>query len=239
VTNSGGAVPLPTLQALRAALPGTDIVLMYGLTEAFRSTWLPPGELDRRPGSIGRAIPETEIFAVNERGERTKPGEPGILFHAGPTVSMGYWNRPEETARVLVPDPRDPGRGLVCRSGDRVVEDAEGYFTFLGREDAMIKSQGFRVSPTEVEAALMATGAFRQAAVIGLPDPSLGARIHAVAVPAGDGEGAALSDGEVLAQMRRALAPHMVPRAVERVESLPLTPNGKVDYKRLAAERLS
>lgn len=233
LTNSGGAVPQETVERLRNALPRTAIVLMYGLTEAFRSTWLPPEELAARPGSIGRAIPETEVFAVNAQGRRTQAGEPGILHHAGPTVSMGYWNRPEDTARVLVPDPRDPANGLVCRSGDSVVEDGDGYFRFLGREDATIKTQGFRVSPTEVEAALMGTGAFRQAAVIGLPDAGLGQRVHAVTVAAGEGA----PDADILASLRRALAPHMVPRAIERVARLPLTPNGKVDYKRLLAER--
>lgn len=233
LTNSGGAVPQETVERLRKALPHVDIVLMYGLTEAFRSTWLPPSELDARPGSIGRAIPETEIFAVTVDGRVAEPGEPGILHHAGPTVSLGYWNRPQDTARVLVPDPRDPSRGLVCRSGDSVVGDADGYFRFLGREDAMIKTQGFRVSPTEVEAALMETGAFRQAAVIGLPDTSLGQRVHAVTV-AGEGD---RPDAQVLASVRGALPPHMVPRAIERVARLPTTPNGKVDYKRLVAER--
>ena len=233
LTNSGGAVPPETVRTLRAALPHTDIVLMYGLTEAFRSTFLPPAEIDRRPGSMGRAIPETEIFAMNAAGRRTEPGEAGILHHKGPTVSLGYWNRPEETARVLVPDPRDGEHGTVCRSGDIVTEDGEGYFTFLGREDAMIKTQGFRVSPSEVEAALMETGAFRQAAVIGLPDASLGQRVHAVTVAAEGGP----ADGEVLAAVRTALAPHMVPRTIERVPALPVTPNGKVDYKRLVAER--
>ncbi|WP_018043090.1 AMP-binding protein [Methylobacterium sp. 88A] len=236
LTNSGGAVPQETVARLRRALPHTDIVLMYGLTEAFRSTYLPPGEIDARPGSMGRAIPETEIFAVDADGRRTRPGEPGILHHRGPTVSLGYWNRPEDTARVLVPDPRFPQDGtLVCRSGDLVVEDEDGYFRFLGREDAMIKSAGFRVSPTEVEEALMETGAFRAVAVIGLADPGLGQRIHAVAVPAGSGP----APDEVLQAVRRTLPPHMVPRAVETVPALPTTPNGKVDYKRLVAERTS
>ncbi|MEA1834259.1 AMP-binding protein [Methylobacterium durans] len=232
VTNSGGAVPVETVRRLREALPHTRIVLMYGLTEAFRSTYLPPEEIDVRPDSIGRAIPETEIFAVNAQGGRTRPGEPGILMHRGPTVSLGYWNRPEDTARVLVPDPFREG-GIVCRSGDIVVEDEAGFFTFLGREDAMIKTQGFRVSPTEVEAALMETGAFRQVAVIGLPDASLGERVHAVAVAADP----ILPEAEVLRIARAKLAPHMVPRAVETVARLPVTPNGKVDYKRLVAER--
>ena len=235
LTNSGGAVPADTLARLRRALPGTKIVLMYGLTEAFRSTWLPPDEVDARPGSMGRAIPETEIFAVTGTGARTKAGEPGILMHRGPTVSLGYWNRPEDTARVLVPDPEDPtGRGRLCRSGDLVVEDADGYFTFLGRDDAMIKTSGFRVSPTEVEAALMASGAFHGVAVIGLPDAHLGERVHAVAVTHADADAVAAA----LQAARGVLAPHMVPRAIEVVPALPVTPNGKVDYKRLRAERL-
>lgn len=236
VTNSGGSLALPTIARLRARLPHTNVVLMYGLTEAFRSTYLPPEEIDRRPDSIGRAIPETEIFLVTPDGRRARPGEPGILHHRGPTVSMGYWRRPEDTARVLVPDPFPPDGatpGLVCRSGDLAVEDADGFFRFIGREDAMIKTQGFRVSPTEVEAALMETGAFRAAAVIGLPDPSLGQRIHAVTVPAEEAPGTA----EVMQRLRKALAPHLVPRTIEAVAALPTTPNGKVDYKRLTAER--
>ncbi|KQT07469.1 AMP-dependent synthetase [Methylobacterium sp. Leaf399] len=233
LTNSGGAVPPETVARLARALPDTDIVLMYGLTEAFRSTWLPPGEVARRPGSIGRAIPETEVFCVDARGRRTGPGEPGILMHRGPTVSLGYWNRPEDTARVIVPDPDDPAAPPVCRSGDLAVVDADGYFTFLGRADALIKSAGFRISPNEVEAALMETGAFRSVAVIGLPDPDLGQRVHAVAVAAQDGP----STQAAMTRVRTRLAPHMVPRAIEAVEALPVTPNGKVDYTRLVAER--
>lgn len=233
ITNSGGAVPVETVARLRQALPHTRIVLMYGLTEAFRSTWLPPEELDARPGSMGKAIPETEIFAVTAEGRRTRPGETGILMHRGPTVSLGYWNRPDETAKVLVPDPSAPLGPPLCRSGDLVIEDAEGYFTFVGRDDAMIKTSGFRVSPGEVEAALMATGAFNAVAVIGLPDPSLGQRLHAVGIPAPDGP----TPEAALRSIREAVAPHMVPRAIEMVATLPVTPNGKVDYKRLVAER--
>ncbi|MET0428260.1 MAG: AMP-binding protein, partial [Microvirga sp.] len=237
LTNSGGSLPLATIRRLRERLPETSLFLMYGLTEAFRSTYLPPGEVDRHPDSIGHAIPETEVFLVTADGRRAGPGEPGILHHRGPTVSLGYWGRPEDTARVLVPDPF-PVAGddrPVCRSGDIVVADDQGFLRFLGREDAMIKTQGFRVSPTEVEAALMETGAFRAAAVIGLPDRGVGQRIHAVTVAAGNGA----DTGDVMGHLRRALAPHLVPRTIERVDSLPTTPNGKVDYKRLVAERVS
>jgi len=236
VTNSGGAVPTSTVKQLRTLLPETRIYLMYGLTEAFRSTYLPPEEIDRRPGSIGKAIPECEVFPLTEDGRRAAPGEPGILVHRGPTVSLGYWNRPDDTARVLRRNPLRPvdvGGDIVCWSGDRVVEDEEGYLYFVAREDAMIKSSGYRISPTEVEEVLMATRHFRQVAVIGIPDEWLGQRVHAVAV-------AETPDVDTAAVLRAAadvLPLYMVPRSIELVSELPINPNGKVDYKRLAAER--
>lgn len=236
ITNSGGAVPTPTVFRLRELLPSTQIYLMYGLTEAFRSTFLPPEELERRPGSIGKAIPECEVFAVTANGRRTQPGEPGTLVHRGPTVSLGYWNRPEDTARVLRPNPlRSPEQGgeIVCYSGDLVVEDEDGFFSFVGRQDTMIKSAGYRISPTEVEEAAMASGAFRQVAVIGLPDPVAGQRVHAVAVPI-DGQADVAA---VLGSLAESLPAYMVPREIELVGALPTTPNGKVDYPKLLQER--
>lgn len=236
ITNSGGAVPSETVKRLRTRLPDTRIFLMYGLTEAFRSTFLPPDEIDRRPTSIGRAIPETEVFAVTAEGRRTKPGEPGILVHRGPTVSLGYWNRPEDTAEVLKPHPfvaAAQGGDTVCYSGDLVFEDDEGFFHFVGRRDAMIKSAGYRISPTEVEEVLMATGAFVQVAVIGLPDPFAGQKVHAVGV-AKAGE---VDVEAVLRAVAADLPPYMVPRAIDWVEALPVTPNGKVDYRGLVADR--
>ncbi|MBN8940274.1 MAG: AMP-binding protein [Rhizobiales bacterium] len=236
ITNSGGAVPSETVKRLRQSLPDTRIFLMYGLTEAFRSTFLPPDEIDRRPTSIGRAIPETEIFAVTAEGRRTRPGEPGILVHRGPTVSLGYWNRPEDTAEVLKPHPfvaAAQGGDIVCYSGDLVFEDEEGFFHFVGRRDAMIKSAGYRISPTEVEEVLMATGAFVQVAVIGLPDPFAGQKVHAVGVAK-----AGAADVDAVLQAAAADLPaYMVPRAIEWVEALPVTPNGKVDYRGLVADR--
>lgn len=236
ITNTGGAVPTETVTRLREILPTTNIFLMYGLTEAFRSTYLPPQELDQRPTSIGKAIPECEIFVLNKKGERAAPGEPGILIHRGPTVSMGYWRRPEETANVLRPNPlRDPTEGcdLVCYSGDLVRQDEDGFFYFMARNDAMIKSSGYRISPTEVEEQLMSSGAFHQVAVIGLPDPVVGQIVHAVAVPSGP----ETSVSDVLAGCANELPTYMVPRTIELVEKLPVSPNGKVDYKLLAAER--
>ncbi len=236
ITNSGGAVPSDTVKRLRELLPATDIFLMYGLTEAFRSTYLPPAEIERRPTSIGKAIPECEVFAVTADGRRTKPGEAGILVHRGPTVSLGYWNRPEDTARVIRPNPLVPperGGDPVCYSGDLVTQDEDGYFYFVGRDDAMIKSSGYRISPTEVEEVLMATGAFRQVAVIGLPDEMAGQRVHAVGIAATR----TIDLSGLLKAASGRLAPFMVPRAIELVDMLPTTANGKVDYRLLVQQR--
>lgn len=236
ITNSGGRVPQETVKALREKLPDTKIYLMYGLTEAFRSTFLPPEEIDSRPTSIGKAIPECEIFIVTDKGQRAKPGEPGILVHRGPTVSLGYWNRPEDTAKVLRPHPFIPaalGGETVCYSGDLAVEDEDGFFSFVARNDAMIKSSGYRISPTEVEESLMSTGLFQQVAVIGLPDAFAGEKVHAVATAANE-------NIDVSAALRKAaemLAPFMIPRAIELVDRLPVTANGKVDYRALVRER--
>jgi acyl-CoA ligase (AMP-forming) (exosortase A-associated) len=236
ITNSGGAVPEATVRKLRELLPSTQIFLMYGLTEAFRSTFLPPSEVDHRPTSIGKAIPESEVFVLTADGRRAMPGEHGTLVHRGPTVSMGYWRRPEDTARVLRPNPLRPaveGGETVCFSGDLAYTDEEGFIYFVGRQDAMIKSAGFRISPSEVEDALMRSGAFRQVAVIGLPDPWVGQRVVAVAVSGGQGPGV----DAVLATAAQQLPSYMVPARIELVEHLPVTPNGKVDYKGLVAER--
>lgn len=236
ITNTGGAVPTETVGRLRDLLPTTNIFLMYGLTEAFRSTYLPPEELDRRPTSIGKAIPECEIFVLGPDGQRAAPGEPGILVHRGPTVSMGYWRRPEETANVIRSNPlRDPAEGcdLVCYSGDLVRQDEDGFFYFVARNDAMIKSSGYRISPTEVEEHLMGGGHFSQVAVIGLPDPVVGQIVHAIAVPTNS----TLPVKEVLALCAGALPAYMVPRDIELIDALPVSPNGKVDYKTLVAER--
>jgi acyl-CoA ligase (AMP-forming) (exosortase A-associated) len=237
LTNSGGAVPAETVRRLRESLPGTSVFLMYGLTEAFRSTYLPPAEIDRRPTSIGKAIPETEIFLLGAGGERCGPGQQGVLVHRGPTVSLGYWNRPEETARVLRRNPlvgEHEGADVVCYSGDLATMDEDGFFYFVARNDAMIKSAGYRISPTEVEEVLMATRRLAHAAVIGLPDPTVGERLHAVVVAA---SGAEVDKAALLAHCARELPGYMVPRDVEFVAELPRSPNLKVDYHRLKAER--
>jgi len=234
ITNTGGAMPQAVLKVLRQTLQSTKVFLMYGLTEAFRSTYLPPEELDRRPTSMGKAIPDTEILVLNDQGQLCKAGEPGELVHRGPTVSLGYWNRPEETARALRPNPLLPPEmgdcEKVCYSGDLVKMDDEGFLYFIGRRDTMIKSSGFRISPTEVEEVLFQTGKLRGAAVIGIPDEVLGQVIKAFVVPR-DGE--PLSTEALLATCAEKMPRYMVPKFVEVLSELPKTSSGKVDYPAL------
>lgn len=234
ITNTGGAMPLNILAKLRELLPETSVVLMYGLTEAFRSTYLPPEEVDRRPTSMGKAIPDTEILVVSEDGKLCAPGEIGELVHRGPTVSLGYWGHPELTDRVLRPNPfRPAGLGeqeKVCYSGDLVKMDEDGFLYFIGRRDNQIKSSGFRVSPTEVEAGLCKTGKLREAAVIGLPDETLGQLIKAFVVPR---EGVEVDPDELLEDVALLLPRHMVPKQVEVLSELPKGSSGKVDYPKL------
>jgi acyl-CoA synthetase (AMP-forming)/AMP-acid ligase II len=234
ITNTGGAMPQNVLAALRQALPSSKIFLMYGLTEAFRSTYLPPEELDRRPTSMGKAIPDTEILVVSDAGTPCQPGEVGELVHRGPTVSMGYWGQPELTARVLRPHPFLPAElgsdEKVCYSGDLVRQDEEGFLYFVGRRDTLIKSSGFRISPTEVEEVLFQSGQIRQAAVIGIPDDVLGQTIKAFVVAK---DGAPVSASALLAFCSEKMPRHMIPKAVEILDELPKTSSGKVDYPSL------
>ena len=235
ITNTGGAMPQNVLSQLRSTLPATDIFLMYGLTEAFRSTYLPPEELDRRPTSIGKAIPNTEILVIGEDGQVCRTGEIGELVHYGPTVSLGYWGHPDLTRQVLRPHPfPQPGRDtgdLVCYSGDLVKTDEDGFLYFVGRRDNQIKSAGFRISPTEVEDVICRVAAIRQAAIIGVPDPVLGQHLVAFAIP--EEQATELDPSQVLAKCASELPRHMVPKQLVLVESLPMTSSGKVDYPKL------
>jgi acyl-CoA ligase (AMP-forming) (exosortase A-associated) len=234
ITNTGGAMPQPVLAKLRELLPPTRVYLMYGLTEAFRSTYLPPEELDRRPTSMGKAIPDTEILVINEQGKPCKPGEVGELVHRGPTVSMGYWGQPELTAKVLRPHPFLPSElgdvERVCYSGDYVKMDEDGFLYFIGRRDTMIKSSGFRISPTEVEEVLFKSGLLKIAAVIGIPDAVLGQTVKAFVVAREDVD----LKAEGLREFCAANMPrHMVPKAIEVLDQMPRTTSGKVDYPAL------
>ncbi len=234
ITNTGGAMPQAVLKILRQALPTTSIFLMYGLTEAFRSTYLPPEELDRRPTSMGKAIPDNEILVLNDQGRQCAPGEVGELVHRGSTVSMGYWGNPEATERVLKPNPLLPPElgdcERVCYSGDLVKMDEDGFLYYVGRRDTMIKSSGYRISPTEVEEVLFQTGKVRQAAVIGIPDEVLGQSIKAFLVPK-DGE--QVECESLLDYCAEKMPRHMVPKYLELLPELPKTSSGKVDYPAL------
>jgi acyl-CoA ligase (AMP-forming) (exosortase A-associated) len=234
ITNTGGAMPQEVLAALRSALPATKVFLMYGLTEAFRSTYLPPEELDRRPTSMGKAIPNTEILVINEQGQPCKPGEVGELVHRGPTVSLGYWGHPELTANVLRPHPFIPAvvgaDERVCYSGDLVRMDEDGFLYFVGRRDAMIKSSGFRISSTEVEEVLFSSGKLRGVGVVGIPDPVLGQTIKAFVVPK---ENEIVEPEALLEYCAGRMPRYMVPTAVEVIDDLPKTTSGKVDYPAL------
>lgn len=236
ITNSGGAMPRSTLARLRSALPNTQVFLMYGLTEAFRSTYLPPEQIDKRPDSMGKAIPNVEVMVLREDGSHCAPGEPGELVHRGPLVSMGYWNDADKTAACFRPlTPRQSGLTipeLAVWSGDTVRMDEEGYLYFIGRRDDMIKTSGYRVSPTEVEEVIYATEKVIEAAAFGVPHPALGQAIVVVAVPK---ENLDVSPEILLAACKKHLPAFMLPSLIElRQAGLPRNPNGKIDRKSLA-----
>ena len=238
LTNSGGAMPRTTVASLRRLLPQAEIYLMYGLTEAFRSTFLPPSELERRPDSIGRAIPNAEVMVVRADGSLCAPDEPGELVHRGALVALGYWNDPARTAERFRPAPgREAGLPLpemAVWSGDTVRMDAEGFLYYIGRSDDMLKVSGYRVSPTEVEEVVHAAGGVLEVAAVGLSHPTLGQSIAVVAVALPQ---APASAATVLEACRRALPAYMVPAHVEiRQDSLPRNPNGKIDRKLLQGE---
>ncbi len=240
LTNSGGAMPKTTVAALRAALPNAELFLMYGLTEAFRSTYLPPAELDRRPDSMGRAIPNAQVMVVRPDGTPCEPNEPGELVHRGALVSLGYWNDPVKTAERFKPAPgHDPALPLVemaVWSGDTVRMDEDGYLYFIGRSDDMIKVSGYRVSPNEVEEAVYATGLVGETVAFGVPHPQLGQAIVLLALPK-DGD---LAPAALLKECQRRLPAWMVPAHVAMAsEAFPRNPNGKIDRKSLRLNYLT
>jgi len=237
ITNSGGAMPGATLKRLREALPKTRVFLMYGLTEAFRSTYLPPDEIDNRPGSMGKAIPNAEIVVVRPDGSPCAPNEPGELVHRGSLVSLGYWNDTVKTAERFKPAPGQPKELVLTEmavwSGDTVRMDEDGFLYFIGRRDEMIKTSGYRVSPSEVEEVVFSTGLVADAAAVGVSHPTLGQAIVIVAAPA---PGHEANTAPLLDACKKQLPLFMVPHHIEWRESLPRNPNGKYDRSRLASE---
>lgn len=242
IANTGGRMPLETLTKLRATLPRTKPYLMYGLTEAFRATYLPPEEVDRRPDSIGKAIPNAEVLVLREDGTECAANEPGELVQRGALVGMGYWNDPEKTAERYKPLPAGVGgreAGLVIPelavySGDTVRRDEEGFLYFIGRRDEMMKTSGYRVSPTEVEEVLYATKLVGECAAFGIPHDTLGQAIAViVTAPAGN----SIDTAALLTECRNRMPAYMVPHRIEvREGPLPRNPNGKIDRKALATE---
>jgi acyl-CoA ligase (AMP-forming) (exosortase A-associated) len=228
MTNTGGRLPVEAVRALRRAQPQAELFLMYGLTEAFRSTYLPPNEVDRHPDSIGHAIPGAEILVLREDLTPCGPGEIGELVHRGPTVALGYWDDPEATAKVFRPNPLCPpgapdGERVVF-SGDLVRRDEAGWLYHVARRDRLIKTLGYRVSPDEVAEALYASGQVREAIVGAEADPERGERIVVYVVLA---DTASLESLDAFC--RAELPRYMQPSRIEVRPDLPRTSSGKHD----------
>lgn len=238
MTNSGGKMPKTVLQKLRNKVPDAKFYLMYGLTEAFRSTYLPPDQIDIRPDSMGKAIPNAEIMVVRENGEPCVAHEPGELVHRGSLVSLGYWNDPAKTAERFKPAPGQlsglPLTEIAVWSGDTVIMDEEGYLYFVGRKDDMIKTSGYRVSPSEIEEVVYASGLVREAAAIGIEHPSLGQAIVIVVSP--QTSESAFDPVILMERCKTQLPNYMVPAKIETLAELPRNPNGKIDRKMLAGQ---
>ena len=243
--NTGGRMPRETLGLLRQRVPKAKPFLMYGLTEAFRSTYLPPEEVDRRPDSIGKAIPNAEILVLRDDGSPCAPNEPGELVHRGALVGQGYWNDAHKTAeRYKLLESHAPGRhsGLqlpeyAVFSGDTVRMDDEGFLYFIGRRDEMMKTSGYRVSPTEVEEILYATRLVGECVAFGVEHATLGQAIQVIATPP---EGRQAGDdlvAEILAECKKHMPAYMVPANIVLVAGpLPRNPNGKIDRKAMSTQ---
>ncbi len=233
LTNSGGALTIDLAGALRRLFPKADLYPMYGLTEAFRSTFLDPALVDAHPTSMGTAIPFAEVLVVNEAGALAQPDEEGELVHCGPLVAQGYWQDEARTAERFRPAP--PGSrygGIAVWSGDQVKRSADGLLHFVGRRDAMIKSSGNRISPQEIEDVAIAFEGVAEAVALGLPDERVGHAVHLVARGTKD-------ESEALAKhLMRELPNFMQPRTIHWRASLPLNANGKVDRGALYRELL-
>ena len=224
VTNSGGALTVTLVRQMRSLFPNADVYPMYGLTEAFRSTYLDPSLVDTHPTSMGKAIPFAEIMVVRPDGLEAGVNEPGELVHAGPLVAQGYWQDAERTALHYKPAPVwSVHGGTAVWSGDTVRRDAEGLLYFVGRDDEMIKSSGNRISPAELEEAATASGIAAEAVALGVPDPRLGQAI--VMIVRGD---QARSDA-FEQYLKQELPSFMQPTRVEWWPEMPRNPNGKLD----------
>jgi acyl-CoA ligase (AMP-forming) (exosortase A-associated) len=234
LTNSGGALSRELVGDLRRTFPNARLFPMYGLTEAFRSTYLDPNLVDSHPTSMGKAIPFAEILVINDAGDVAGPGEEGELVHCGPLVARGYWQDEERTTRRFKPAPEASHYGgIAVWSGDRVTRNEDGLLYFVGRRDAMIKSQGNRISPQEIEDAAMASGMVVEAVALGVPDVRQGQSVQLV-VRAEPGNSTA--QDELPKYLARELPNFMQPQSIHWRDQMPLNPNGKVDRNRLLEE---
>lgn len=234
LTNSGGALTTPLVRRLRTLFPKARLFPMYGLTEAFRSTYLDPALVDIHPTSMGTAIPHAEVLIINDRGEVAADDEEGELVHCGPLVAQGYWQDPERTAERFRPAPAGSHYGgTAVWSGDRARRAANGLLYFVGRRDAMIKSAGNRISPQEIEDAAIQTGLVAEAIALGLPDERLGQAIHLIVrAPAASSEDSA----ELRSKLMNILPNFMMPQAIHWRRALPVGATGKIDRPALAKE---
>jgi len=227
ITNSGGRIPTAILEKMPDLLPGTKIFLMYGLTEAFRSTYLPPERFAAKMGAIGRAIPGAEIYVIKPGVGIAGPGEQGELVHRGPLVSLGYWNRADATAEKIRPCPELAdliGDEPVVYSGDMVRVDGDGDLWFVGRNDGLIKSSGFRISPDDVEDLVHRSGMATDVVAFGVADELLGQSVHVAATLLPGADARALT-----AHCRQVMPGYMVPRAIHIwPDPMPRTASGKL-----------
>ena len=239
VSTTGGPVTARMLDQLRKTFPGTDIVLMYGLTEAFRSSWLPPDQVAIRPTSIGKAIPEVELYVLDEQGRDCPPGVAGQLVHRGGCVAKGYWNAPKATAERFRQIDRFHGETVVF-SGDLVRRDEEGYLYFLARMDSMIKTYGFRVSPTEIEEHARRFDGVLDAVAFGVDNSEIGQDIAVVYTTT---DRASRASDALTDHFRAGMPHHMVPRWFVHLEAFLATGSGgKVDRvlaRQLCLEKLA
>ena len=233
LTNSGGALTTELVNDLRSIFPQADLYPMYGLTEAFRSTYLDPSLVEKHPNSMGKAIPFAEILVIDNDGSVADPGEEGELVHCGPLVAQGYWQDPERTAKRFKPAPvQSTYGGTSVWSGDWVKREENGLLYFVGRHDAMIKSAGNRISPQEIEEAALATDIVSEAVALGIPDERLGHAVHLVVRGSGDPE-----EREQLPRLLKQELPNfMQPTEIHWRDALPLNPNGKIDRTALYRE---
>ena len=236
LTNSGGALTPDLVKRLRGLFPQARLFAMYGLTEAFRSTFLDPALIDSHPTAMGKAIPHAEIMVIDDDGALAADNAEGELVHCGPLVAQGYWQDAERTAERFKPAPMASRYGgIAVWSGDRVRRDAAGLLYFAGRRDAMIKSAGNRISPQEVEDAALATGLVIEAVALGIPDERLGHAVHLV-VRVAPGKDAAEAETDLPRQLMQELPGFMQPKVIHWRTALPIGPNGKLDRAGLLKE---